>query len=313
MDRLDDLVPVDSWWPVMWWNRSGVVDFARSTGIRLVWSTGDPWSGHLLGETVSDALGVPWIADWRDPWSLCKVRNAGRPAWVRAIDAKTERRWMTRATVNTFTAEETERRYRERYGVPTRTIHNAFDQAEVSPGVPHPAGEPVELLFFGRFRDLSPAEPVIRLLAACPDPSRVRVTSFGPLTAADRALAEQAGVTACFVSEAPIPLAAAPERLRKADFLLLSTDPRRDEIIPAKLWDYLPIGRPILSLAPNPDVARILERTGTGSGADPLEQLTRYLADRQSIAVRPDVAAIRGYGAREATAALATLFREVMP
>jgi hypothetical protein len=311
MDVVDRWIPIDSWVPVMWWNRARVVDHAREKRIRLVWSTGDPWSGHLLAEAVADALDVPWIADWRDPWTLCSVRNRNRPDWVRALDRRMERRWMGRATLNTFTARETERRYHAAYGVETVTIHNAFDHDDVSGGEPGPSHEDVELLFFGRFRDLSPAEPVIRLVASCDQPHRVRVVSFGSLGEEDLLLASRLGVADRFVSEPPILLAAAMERLRKADFLLLSTDPRRDEIIPAKLWDYLPAGRPILSLAPNRDVDRILQETGTGSGEAALTQLNRYLADRTASACRPDTAAIRSYSAREATARLARSFREV--
>jgi hypothetical protein len=311
MDVLDRWIPIDGWVPVMWWNRARVVEHALEKGIRLVWSTGDPWSGHLLAETVADALSVPWIADWRDPWTLCSVRNQGRPGWVRALDRRVERHWMGRATLNTFTARETERRYHAAYGVETATIHNAFDHDDVSGGEPDPGRDDVELLFFGRFRDLSPAEPVIRLVASCDEPHRVRVVSFGSLGEEDLLLASRLGVADCFVSEPPIPLAAAMDRLRKADFLLLSTDPHRDEIIPAKLWDYLPVGRPILSLVPNRDVDRILLDTGTGSGVAALTQLNRYLADRTAPEVRPDTAAIRSYSAREATAMLASCFREV--
>lgn len=307
MDVLDRWIPIDSWVPVMWWNRARVVDHAREKGIRLVWSTGDPWSGHLIAETVANALGVPWIADWRDPWTLCRVRNLGRPAWVKAIDRAMERRWMTRATLNTFTAEETARRYREAYGMPTATIHNAFDHDDISSGEPDPGKDPIELVFFGRFRDLSPAEPVIRLVAGCDDPSRVRVVSFGPLNDADRGLAVQLGVASSFVSEEPIPLCSALQRLRQADFLVLSTDPRRDEIIPAKLWDYLPVGRPILTLVPNRDVDRIIQETGSGSLRDPLHQVNERLAGRTQAVIKPDVAAIRHYAAKEATAKLATL------
>ena len=313
LSMLDRMVPVDTWLPVMWWNRAEVVEFAKEKNIRLVWSTGDPWSGHLLASSVAQALDVPWIADWRDPWSLCKVRNLGRPRWTRRIDAAVERTWMSQATMNTFTAEETTRRYVEAYGVEASTIYNAFDQDVISAGEPDPAGERVELVFFGRFRELSPAEPVIRMVAACKDPARVRVVSFGSMPEADVRLAEALGVAECFVTEAPVPYTQAASRLRRAHILLLSTDPRRDDIIPAKLWDYLPIGRPILSLAPNPEVDRLIAATGTGVGGDPVAQLNAWLDQPSSPRHTPDVDRIRTYSARSATAQLASLMRGLLP
>ena len=313
LGMLDRMIPVDTWLPVMWWNRADVLEFAKEKKVKLVWSTGDPWSGHLLASSVAQALGVPWIADWRDPWSLCKVRTLGKPRWTRRVDAAVEHRWMSLATVNTFTAEETTRRYVEAYGVEAVTIYNAFDQDVISAGEPVPAGDRVELVFFGRFRELSPAEPVIRMVAACKDPARVRVVSFGRMPDADLRLAEALGVADCFVTESPIPYEQAATRLRRAHLLLLSTDLRRDDIIPAKLWDYLPIGRPILSLAPNPEVDRLLAATGTGVGGDPVARLNAYLDQPSSLHHTPDADRIRTYSVRSATAQLASLMWRLIP
>ena len=92
----------------------------------------------------------------------------------------------------------------------------------------------------------------------------VHVHSFGPLNAEDRSRAEAHGLSDRFHAEEAVPLEEALSALRRFDILLLSTHPERDEIIPAKLLEYLAVGRPILSLSPNPEVARILEETGTG-------------------------------------------------
>jgi len=315
LSAVDKLFPVDSWLPVMWWNRRKVLNYARQQRIKLVWSTSDPWSGHLIASYVSRTLGIPWIADWRDPWTLCAVRSQGRAAWVRRLDARAERTWMLQATHNTFTAEETMRRYQQAYGIRASTIYNAFDQdveltAHAALSAPH--NTEVELVFFGRFRQLSPAEPVIRLVAACADPTRVKVVSFGSMPQADRQLAETLGVAERFVTEEPIPYEHAAARLRRADMLVLSTDPRRDDIIPAKLWDYLPSGRPILSLAPNPEVGRILRETGSGIDADPLTVLNRYLTDPQSWTLQPDVERIAAFSAKQATGRLSELMTSLI-
>lgn len=313
LDCLDRMIPIDSWVPLMWWHRRKVLKFAKEKGIKLIWSTGDPWSGHLIASYVSRKMDIPWIADWRDPWSQCAVRPIGRPSWIRKVDAAQERKWMWQATHNTFTAEETMRRYQQIYGIRASTIYNAYDQDVISEATEKPAGSVVDVVFFGRFRDLSPAEPVIRMVAACKSPARVRVVSFGAMPETDRRLAESLGVASSFVTEPAVPYDLAAERLRNADILLLSTDPRRDDIIPAKLWDYLPIGRPILSLAPNPEVATILETTGTGVSGDSVSWLNRYLDDPHSWPVKPDIQAIKSFSAREATHQLATLMRRLLP
>ena len=167
---------------------------------------------------------------------------------------------------------------REIYAVglsPTTPITHSFDEALLANPVleegapPPPAGDRLRIGFFGRFREMSPAGPVIEALAEAGrrDPelaAAVHVHSFGPLNAEDRSRAEALGLADRFQAEEAVPLEEALSALRRFDILLLSTHPERDEIIPAKLLEYLAVGRPILSLSPNPEVARILEETGTG-------------------------------------------------
>ncbi len=43
--------------------------YLRKHPVDVVVSTGPPHSMHLIGQRVSEAVGVPWIADFRDPWT----------------------------------------------------------------------------------------------------------------------------------------------------------------------------------------------------------------------------------------------------
>jgi hypothetical protein len=60
--------------------------------------------------------------------------------------------------------------------------------------------------------------------------------------------------------------------LKSADILLLSTNMEREEIIPAKLWDYLSVEKPIFSIAPNPEVGEIIMKSKAGLQVHPEEK-----------------------------------------
>jgi glycosyltransferase involved in cell wall biosynthesis len=276
---LDRYVPIDSWWPLLMAQLPRVLRAARAFAPDAVWSTADPWSSHALARRIASAQQRPWIADFRDPWSLCRVRNQGRPSLVRAIDRRAERAYLRDASAVTFTAPRTTELYRAAYpefAARFSTIENGFDPR----GYPEPLdapqantavapGAPLVLAFFGRFRALSPATPIVHLIARlravdARAAGLVRVQSVGGLGGEDLALAERLGVASAFVSVGEVPRERTLATLRAADLLLLSTAPDRDEIIPAKLFDYLAAGRPVLSLCENEDVARILQRTGQG-------------------------------------------------
>ena len=271
-------LPVDGWLPFFLSAYGRILREVRRIRPDAVWSTGDPWSGLVITERFCRRLGIPWIADFRDPWTICRVRSRGRGPILRAMDRHFEGRVLRGADAILFQATETERRYRERFaelGLRTRTITNSFDEALLADpvfagGAPPPVpGDQLHIGFFGRFREMSPAGPMIQALAEAgrrqPEPAAaVHVHSFGPLNAADQASAEAHGLADRFHAEEAVPLEEALSALRRFDILLLSTHPDRDEIIPAKLLEYLAVGRPILSLSPNPEVAGILEETGTG-------------------------------------------------
>ncbi len=287
LDRLDGVVPVDGWLATLLAALPGVLRFARASRVDVVWSTADPWSSHVLAGLVAIRLGRPWIADYRDPWNLCGVRGRNRPAWVRSLDRQVEERVLASADRIVFTAERTRSRYaaaRPRRAAKMVTITNAYAGEPRAWSADPVYGDRLVLRFFGRFRPLSSASRTIDVLrrVRALDPvafSNLEVRSVGELSGEDRRRAEEAGVLDRFVSEEAVPYEAAAERLSTSDLLLVSVEPGREEILPAKLIDYLPVGRPIVALADSPEVADVLKTTGTGRmyGRDQVEEAARHL------------------------------------
>ncbi|HEY6881692.1 MAG TPA: hypothetical protein VI299_26880 [Polyangiales bacterium] len=183
-------------------------------------------------------------------------------------------------------------------------------------------GPALTLTFFGRFRALSSAARTITMLAAARalDPGlQLRVRCQGGLDATDRALAMEAGVSALFESYESTHGEASLSLLTGSDVLLLSSETGRDEIIPAKLFDYLAAARPVLSLCENPDVADILARTGAGTQCpDPQRAAQVLVACAQAkrsgaglpIAAELDLNARDALSARTTTRRLATLLHD---
>jgi len=338
-DAVDRRMPVDSWLPWLFAHRAGVVRHARSREVDLVFCTGDPWSSHLFGRSIARALSVPYVADFRDPWTLCTVRGHDRPSWVRSLDARAEAMVVRDAAALVFTSSRASALYRANYrgaGEKIVTIRNGYDESafgdpvdatRASGRIASSSRATLDLLFFGTFRPLAPALPVIRWLEGlrrlAPELlDGVRVQSMGSLDAEDRAAAERAGVLACFESVPPVPYELSLTRQRQADLLLVASDERRDDMIPAKLFDALPAGRPVVSLATNPEVAGILRHTGTGEtvdGRDPawIARLAAMVRAKRAneplpVAYAPDVRALRAYEATRLTEDLAHVFDSVL-
>jgi glycosyltransferase involved in cell wall biosynthesis len=338
LDWIDRHMPVDSWMPLFLLKSRQIRRIVQSVGPDVLWSTGDPWSGLVMGERIASRFDLPWVADFRDPWTLCEVRTDGPSQATRAIDQRIESRVLRRADAVLFQATQTEKKYAAAHPAlagKMTTIYNSFDPFVFddpvdfgsTPALGVGTGDELHLGFFGRFRAMSPATQIIDILAEArnrhgADAHRIFVHSSGPLNDNDRAYADSLGVADAFKPLDAVPLEKALSLLRRFDLLLVSTDERRDEIIPAKLLEYLATGRPIISLSRNPEVGRILAETGTGhqyaEGSDEeiADMLVGCLREKSNAGplpfpFRPVRETILDFEARHTTAQLADLFDQV--
>ena len=328
---LDTWVPLDTWAPLIAWH--GVRLLPRIARLRpdVIFSTADPWSSHLAGAWLARRLGVPWVADFRDPWTLCPFRGQAPPPTL-AVNRAFERHVALRASHVTFTTERTLARYRAAYPAAAgrmSCLPNGFDGALLADPIdaelePLAAEAQLSLCFFGRFRSLSPARAILlaleRLLERSPAArDAIRLVAVGELPAGDAALASRLGVSDVYHPVEAVPYEHTLRQLRRHDISLLSTAPERDDIVPAKLWDYLAARRPILSLGNNPDVCALLASLDAGLQLEPdatdriAELLERCLLHKRRgealpIPSRPRERHVDDFDARRQAERLAGLF-----
>lgn len=277
---LDARIPYDGFWPIFWWNQQKIKTWFRDkANIECLVSTGDPWSAHWLGRKLAHDLQIPWIADFRDPWTLSRIPLRNRSHGSFKKDANREARILQDADAITFTSETALRRYQEAFPLfasKMSVIHNSAGSIKRDiEKAKHAqrdkvAKEPI-LLFFGSFRRLSPAEPWLTLFRKVTKRSKQQGITLPSvkLLSSNRSFNpfEEFSWIKHEALEA-IDSSVATPVLNQSTILLLSTHPDRDDIIPAKLWDYLPARPHILSLGSSKDVKRILEQTERGTQFD---------------------------------------------
>jgi hypothetical protein len=218
-DWIDKHFPVDTWLPFFRFKFSDIKKIARDVEPDGLWSTGDPWSAHWVGKKLAAIFpDIFWMADFRDPWTLSETNLKKRSAFASAIDQRVEQNWIQKASMLSFTTESTRNLYQSHYSdldIDTTTIYNAFDKdfldndEEKSSPINFDADK-LHLVFFGRFRNLSTAQPAIDILDRLRqiEPSvleHVRIHSFGPLTASDRSSVLEKDLVNCFVIHNPVP------------------------------------------------------------------------------------------------------------
>jgi glycosyltransferase involved in cell wall biosynthesis len=335
MDWIDKQTPLDTWIFLFKAKYNSILSKVKKYDPEIIWATGDPWSGLWLGEKIAADLKKPFIADFRDPWTLSKISLRARSDFSSALDKHVEKRIITSADRIVFTSEMTRHKYSQYYpeiSNKTDTIYNSYDKNLVRPKPDKkwnfkPDPKKLNIIFFGRFRRLSPAKPVTdalkRIKSTYPEALKyIRIHSFGIPDTMCQDHINQAGLNHNFVFHEPVVPEEMTPVLKCADILLLSTNVDRDDIIPAKLWDYLAVEVPILSIVSNPEVNEIIMRSKAGIQVHPkdiaeiAEILTSFSMSKKNndlnmLTVEKDIPKRDIYESENTTCTLAAIFDDL--
>lgn len=94
--------------------RRAAAERIRRGGVDVLWTTSSPESSHLAGLALARRFGIPWVADFRDPWVGRATYRPPTPLHDRAHRAL-ERAVIERADRVTMVSEAMIEAYRRRY------------------------------------------------------------------------------------------------------------------------------------------------------------------------------------------------------
>lgn len=260
----------------------------------VIWSTYPIATAHVIGSVLHRRTGLPWIADFRDP-----MAQEGYPSdpktWqmYKAIeeDAVTHARWSV------FTTPGAAQEYRERYpqgAAQIRVLENGYDEESFASAGAAPASAqrqptagPVVLLHSGIIypaeRDPTQLFVALSMLRASGrlGPAQLRVRFRAAVhDHLLQALGAQHGVADMVELCPAVPYRQALAEMLEVDALLVMQASNCNAQIPAKIYEYLRAGRPILGLTdPVGDTAGVLRSAGLDTIArlDSAEDIARTL------------------------------------
>ena len=250
---------------------------ARREKVDIVYSTSPPASAHVVGWAVSRLMSIPLVTDFRDLWTLNENYTARNliPAAGR-FDRLLERRVLSRAhqvitTTDTFTAMM-KSRYPDKRADRFHTITNGLDADDFKDiAFPQKKNDYFTILHLGSLYGNRNPEFFFEAMAAWKKmrpgaESETRVCLIGN-TPGCETLAERYGLSDMVTFAGHIPHRDVLARLWEADLLLLilGFEKAGTGVIPAKLFEYVATGRPILAFVPDGEARRIIDRYRRGT------------------------------------------------
>lgn len=225
-----------------------------------VFSSGMPFSDHLVALVAQAVIRRPWVADFRDPWAEYVHDPQWRGPWGRRLTYLAEAAVMRRAARVVSVNDAMTRRFQDRYRrlPPGRfvTIPNGFDSEDLPSASEYRPGPMFRLLYAGSLYGARSPDMLLagfhRFLDATPG-SRQRVR----LEFAGRA-GSHAGTLARAAADGPVEYLGclshgdALRRMARADVnvVLLPNVPGGEADSTAKIYECIGIGRPLLAVVP---------------------------------------------------------------
>ncbi len=272
----------DSAWPWYYLGRRRALAFAHDFGPDLLLSSSPPETAHVLGAYLGRRLGIPWVPDFRDPWSQTPWRDFSPRglAAARALERKVIAGAAALCTVSEPIAEALSRLHAKS----AFTVTNGFEPGPVPESPPQ---GPFRLLYTGMIypgrREPGIIFEAVRLLRleGRAAPRNLRLVFYGPNHQLTRRLAASHDVSDFVDTPGEISREEAQVEQRRAHALLQLewNDPRTAGVFPGKFFEYLGAGRPILAVGPRDSVVEnVLRETGAGNIAHDAPAAAELLA-----------------------------------
>ncbi len=276
--------------------RAGWIRSAVAAGTELtsqwrpdvIFASAPPNSSLVAASRIARACGVPWIAELRDLW----VDNPyyEYPPWRRWLDHFLE--WKTLRSAAGFVSVTSlwTDDLRRKYPQPAISILNGFVREDFPKDLPQPGpGNVVSVIYTGNihgsYRDPTPLFEAINLLG--PERAKIAVHFYGPSLEQVRSFdAAENILDRIFVHDRVTYKESLALQCSADILLLLQWDNKKDEgNIPAKFFEYLGAGRPILMLGYEHGIlAEMIRERNAGlvsnSPARIAEKLREWIAER---------------------------------
>jgi glycosyltransferase involved in cell wall biosynthesis len=274
------------WDPMGWYPyavKKGKEILARGD-IDIILSTYTPVPPHLVASHLHRKSGIPWIAEFRDPWTMHpSLFHKVQP--LQFLAEQWEKRIMKNCDRLVTISEPWAEKLEEFHSKKVTVIPNGFDEEDYRESVPQTSK--FTITFTGWLYDpgLDPT-PLFEALAemkregmVSPDDVEVRFCGRFINIIPDR-LAEKYCLEDIVKTYDFVPFKENIRRQKESTvlFVLGSIDTENKGLYTTKLFEYLGAGRPILAIAVKGGmIDRLLQESGGGIAADRADEIKEIL------------------------------------
>ncbi|MEN8202209.1 MAG: glycosyltransferase family 4 protein [Bacteroidota bacterium] len=246
--------------------------YLKDKPVDAIISTGPPHSMHLIALSLKRSLGLPWIADFRDPWTEIdfydQLRLSRRSDRKHKIQENAVLHGADRVVV---IGQQMAERFKSRNNADARVIPNGYDEADFS-DLPVKNDTCFTIVHVGAL-NADRNHPIFwqviaELIAEDPELAELlKVKLVGKTDVSVQQDIARYGLEDSVEIQAYLPHKQIIPLLQSADLLYLSINntPNARSIRTGKIFEYLAARRPILGIGPEDgDAATVIRECKAG-------------------------------------------------
>jgi glycosyltransferase involved in cell wall biosynthesis len=231
---------------------------------------------HLIALKINKKLGIPWLADFRDPWTgIDFYHQLKLTTFADRLHHKLERKVLATATTVTVISRDMKNEFKNIVNRDYKLVTNGFDEQDISPLPQNQLDIKFTISHIGSLNVARNPVNLWKVLAEMVVANQRFAKEFqlklvGKVDVAVLKSIQQYHLTEYLTRIDYMPHEEVMHQIQKSQVLLLliNNTPNAKGILTGKIFEYLGSGRPVLSIGPEDgDAAAILTDSDAGQTA----------------------------------------------
>jgi len=266
------------------------IELIRKNNIDVIYSSGNPWTTHLVGLALSRLFCVPWISDFRDPW-MNNPYHKRRFYFIEKIESRLERMVVEKSRFVICNTHPLKEKFKSTYPKidQSKFVHisngfllKLFEHLDYSK-----KDSRLHITHVGNLYSMRSPESLLIAISHLKKSGVIYSSNFLlslvgkiEMSGYDQTLLEELDIDDVVNIVGFIPHNEAINLMAGSDILLI-IQPGTNLQIPGKLFEYIAIGHPILALTGEGATADFVRNEELGEVVNPedTEDIKRVIKD----------------------------------
>ncbi|WP_404418497.1 glycosyltransferase [Marinospirillum sp.] len=249
----------------------------KNNNFDILLSTYGPKYPHLAAYFTSQATGLPWVAEYRDPWVGNEHQN--RDTFVnRLIEKNIIKKSSALVTVSQGFASILKSVHGEI--IPIYIVYNGYDEADKKFVDSYGAAiDTLRLIIAGTVYPIQKKGVNELLKGMVNNKNKVILEYYGPSEKLIRDIMTESGVDALVNFHGIVSKTAITRAISSADIAVLPASSGKGQL-PVKFYDYLSVRKPVLMLGGSgSEIEKIMLETNSGMNAETADEVDDFLSN----------------------------------